>query len=175
MAALISKKYVKALMEVAQEKNLVAALLAEVSELIGILTETKAFDFFASRIVPETTKDQALETVFSQCSEPLKNFLKVIALNGRFPELAEILKAFKLEAEHELGVAEVQALSAVPLTEIQSQKVTELVKSKFSLNDVWLTNPVDEGLLGGFIISSPGKVIDASLKTQLQRLAAEII
>ncbi|MFK5243073.1 F0F1 ATP synthase subunit delta, partial [Lactococcus lactis] len=55
------------------------------------------------------------------------------------------------------------------------EKFTAMAKAKFDLNEVTVINTVNEKILGGFIVNSRGKIIDASLKTQLAKIAAEIL
>ncbi|WP_207785015.1 F0F1 ATP synthase subunit delta [Listeria monocytogenes] len=50
-----------------------------------------------------------------------------------------------------------------------------MAKAKFDLNEVTVINTVNEKILGGFIVNSRGKIIDASLKTLLAKIAAEIL
>ncbi|MFZ2476228.1 MAG: F0F1 ATP synthase subunit delta, partial [Lactococcus raffinolactis] len=54
-------------------------------------------------------------------------------------------------------------------------KLETTIKSKFDLNEVTIKNTVDTSILGGVIINARGKIIDASIKSQLTKIAKSII
>ena len=100
----------------------------------------------------------------------MKNFLDTVRANGRLADLAEILAEIKNTADDMFRIADVEVISSVKLTETQIEKFVALAKSKFDLNEVTIVNTVDEKIVGGFIVNSRGKIIDASVKSQLAKL-----
>lgn len=105
----------------------------------------------------------------------MKNFLDTVRANGRLADLAEILAEIKNTADDMFRIADVEVISSVKLTETQIEKFVALAKSKFDLNEVTIVNTVDEKIVGGFIVNSRGKIIDASVKSQLAKIAKEIL
>ena len=105
----------------------------------------------------------------------MKNFLATVRANGRLADLAEILADIKNTADDMFRIADVEVISSVKLTETQIEKFVALAKSKFDLNEVTIVNTVDEMIVGGFIVNSRGKIIDASVKSQLAKIAKEIL
>ena len=65
--------------------------------------------------------------------------------------------------------------SAIALSDAQLSKLETTIKSKFDLNEVTIKNTVDTSILGGVIINARGKIIDASIKSQLTKIAKSII
>lgn len=105
----------------------------------------------------------------------MSNFLNTIRSNGRLADLGEILEETKNAADDMFKIADVEVVSSIALSEAQIEKFKAMAKSKFDLNEVTVINTVNEKILGGFIVNSRGKIIDASLKTQLAKIAAEIL
>ncbi|NBM10576.1 F0F1 ATP synthase subunit delta, partial [Streptococcus equi] len=58
--------------------------------------------------------------------------------------------------------------SAVPLSEEQKQRVRTVVSKRLAVKTGRLIEKVDPSLIGGFMISVNNKVIDTSIRRQLQ-------
>ena len=169
MTKVNSQKYSKALLEVAQEKGQLEAILSEVSEMIQLFKEDNLVAFLSSEVYSFSAKSELIDTLLQTSSEVMSNFLNTVRSNGRLGDLGEILDETKNAAD------DVEVVSSIALTNAQIEKFTAMAKAKFDLNEVTVINTVNEKILGGFIVNSRGKIIDASLKTQLAKIAAEIL
>ncbi|WP_226664015.1 F0F1 ATP synthase subunit delta [Microbulbifer aggregans] len=123
---------------------------------------------------PQLTSEVRAERFLSVCGDdfdaPKQNFIKLLAENHRLPLLLEISKLFEeLKAQAE-ATLEVEVLSARPLSEEQSQRLTQSLSKKFS-REVHLHSAVDESLLGGAIIRAGDTVIDGTVRGRLAKLA----
>lgn len=175
MTKVNSQKYSKALLEVAQEKGQLEAILAEVSEMIQLFKEDVLATFLSSEVYSFSAKSELIDTLLQTSSEVMSNFLNTVRSNGRLGDLGEILDETKNAADDMFKIADVEVVSSIALTNAQIEKFTAMAKAKFDLNEVTVINTVNEKILGGFIVNSRGKIIDASLKTQLAKIAAEIL
>ena len=170
-----AQKYSKALLEVAQEKGQLDSILAEVAELIQLFKENDLNLFFANDVYSFAAKSEVIDSLLQNSSELMSNFLMTIRANGRLTDLSSILNEIKNSADDMFKIADVEVVSSIPLSENQIEKFVDMAKSKFDLNEVKVINTVNEKILGGFIVNSRGKIIDASLKTQLAKIATEIL
>ncbi len=175
MTKVNSQKYSKALLEVAQEKGQLEAILTEVSEMIQLFKENNLGAFLANEVYSFSAKSELIDTLLQTSSEVMSNFLNTIRSNGRLADLGEILEETKNAADDMFKIADVEVVSSIALSEAQIEKFKAMAKSKFDSNEVTVINTVNEKILGGFIVNSRGKIIDASLKTQLAKIAAEIL
>jgi F-type H+-transporting ATPase subunit delta len=175
MTKVSSQKYSKALLEVSQEKGQLEAILAEVSEMIQLFEENKVNAFLSSDVYSFAAKSELVDTLLQSSSELMSNFLNTVRANGRLADLAEILEEIKNSADDMFKIADVEVISSIALTDAQIEKFAAMSKSKFDLNEVKVINRVNEKIIGGFIVNSRGKIIDASLKTQLAKIATEIL
>ncbi|MFC4651995.1 F0F1 ATP synthase subunit delta [Lactococcus nasutitermitis] len=175
MAKVNSQKYSKALLEVAQEQSKLEEILAEVAQVAELFESQNLTKFFSDDVYSADIKSQVVDTLNNSASDLMRNFLNTVRLNGRLADLYEILQEVKNTADDMFKIADVEVISSVALTENQIQKFEQLTKAKFDLNEVKVINTVDEKILGGFIISSRGKIIDSSIKTQLAKIANEIL
>ena len=58
--------------------------------------------------------------------------------------------------------------SASPLSEEQKARLLAIVSQKFEIKTRRLVEKIDEDLIGGFIIKAKNKVVDTSIRSQLQ-------
>ena len=123
---------------------------------------------------PKVSQEQLTSLLLDICQDQLKeegvNFLKLLIQNDRLilaPQISELYESFK--AEHE-GYVDVELISAYALTKEEQNKFATTLK-KLLDKKVHLTTSIDKSLIGGFLAKAGDKVIDGSIKGQLQQLA----
>lgn len=102
------------------------------------------------------------------------NLVRLLIQNKRLdlvPLIAEQYEA--LRTEHE-GVADVDVISAVPLTAEQLDKLADALTRRLG-RKVRLHTHIDESLIGGFIVRTGDLVIDGSVKDRLSRLSSALV
>jgi F-type H+-transporting ATPase subunit delta len=103
----------------------------------------------------------------------LNNFIEVLALNNDVKRFDEIETEFhKLELKKKGGkLAEVT--SAKPLTRENERDIIHEL-NKLVKGDVELKKKIDEKILGGVVIRMDDKLIDASVKGELNKLKKDL-
>ena len=98
-------------------------------------------------------------------------------------KLAAYLVTHKMQAESELvvadilrelaarGAVEARVTTARPLTADLRKTVSDYVKQAESAQTVMLRETVDESLIGGIVIETPRKRLDASVASQVRAIA----
>ncbi|MDD3016567.1 F0F1 ATP synthase subunit delta [Pseudolactococcus chungangensis] len=175
MSLIIAQKYSKALLEVAQERQQLEAVLAEVAAFNQVIQSTDLQDFLVDVAYSDDKKHQVIESLQNVSSDIFKNFLEVLVKNQRMALLPLIIKEVRHQADNLFKISDVDVTSAIVLSDIQLSKLETTIKSKFDLNEVTIKNTVDTSILGGVIINARGKSIDASIKSQLNKIAKSII
>jgi F-type H+-transporting ATPase subunit delta len=103
-----------------------------------------------------------------------ENLLKLLSENDRLgvlPEIARQFEALKTEAERKVKA---QLITASKVDAKQAAKVVEALERKLGRKvDLELT--VDPTLLGGAIVRAEDMMIDGSVRSRLERLAAALI
>ncbi|XOQ36478.1 MAG: F0F1 ATP synthase subunit delta [Lactococcus sp.] len=175
MSLIIAQKYSKALLEVAQESQQLEAVLAEVAAFDQVIQSTDLQAFLVDVTYSDDKKHQVIESLQHASSDIFKNFLTVLVKNQRMSLLPVIIKEIRHQADRLFKISDVDVTSAISLTDSQLSKLETTIKSKFDLNEVTIKNTVDTSILGGVIINARGKIIDASIKSQLTKIAKSII
>jgi F-type H+-transporting ATPase subunit delta len=99
------------------------------------------------------------------------NFLAVLAGNGRKGQLLPVIRMFKrLAAEHR-GETIAEVTTARPLKDDQVAALRQQLKSRAGGTDVIIDARVDPAILGGITVKLGSQMIDASIRSKLNRLA----
>ncbi len=68
----------------------------------------------------------------------------------------------------------IEVVTAVPFTNLQKNTLIQKLKELTNAREIRLIITVDSSLIGGFLIKTESRVIDFSVKNQLQRLAKHL-
>ena len=172
--ATVARPYAEALFRVAQSGDM-AAWSTVASELgqIGTNSDVQAF---ASN--PNVTPAQLGDTIASLVKSPLnaeaKNFIAMLAENGRVTLLPEIAVQFAaLKNAHE-GAADADVYSAFEISGDQLAQLVATLEQKFGrkLNP---TVTVDPSLIGGVRVVVGDEVLDTSVRAKLQQMHVALV
>jgi len=171
----LAKRYARALFELAIEKNQLEQMLAEMHQFADLLEQNKRLNaYFYS---PEIEKDRKIEILQNllqnKVSDLFLNFLFLIMRKGRENYYPEMTFEFDRLYDIHNNRLRVKIISAVPLSEAELAKAKELLSQSLKA-ELILENKVDADILGGLIVQINGKVIDGSLKHQLDVLRREL-
>jgi len=131
--------------------------------------------FLNSPEVPKQEKRRVLEKLFQdRFSNVFFNFLLTLLEKQRqrlFPSMAEHFRQLYHQYHHRIRA---QAITAVPLNGEGLAGLRETLKRSLKA-EVEVTNVVDPDILGGIIIQVDTRIIDGSVKHQLQRLKEQLL
>ena len=171
--ASLAGRYASALFDLAREQKQIDAVSRSLGALNQALADSREFHQLV--ISPLVDRDEAGKA-FAAVAEELNldpittNFLGVLARNGRKGQLQQVIRLFRrLSADHR-GEATAEVVSAHPLSDDQIGKLKAQLKARAG-RDVTIDARTDPEILGGVIVKLGSQMIDASLKTKLNRLA----
>ncbi len=123
---------------------------------------------------PRLTRADAVKLLSPEhASEAVRNFLGLLAQNGRLkllPEIAGLFEQFRAEAEK---IVRAKITSAAPMTQAEVDTLVSALKRRFG-REVEVESSIDESLIGGAVIDTGELVIDGSLKGKLSRLESAL-
>ena len=172
--ATVARPYAEALFRVAQNGDM-AAWSGIVSELaqIGANPDVQAF---AGN--PTVTHAQLADTIASLIKSPLnaeaKNFIAMLAENGRIALLPEIAAQFIVLKNAQAGAADALVYSAFEIPADQLNSLVATLEKKFGrkLNP---TVEVDPSLIGGVRVVVGDEVLDTSVRAKLQQMHTALV
>ena len=168
--------YATALIELANERQLTQPIAEELDGLRQVLAENPTFrGFLADPSIGEAERTQVLKKVFEGKLQPLiDHFMKLLAAKGKLGQLDQIADAYDDLLEEQQGKIEVDVTVAQKLTPQQLEDVRQKVSAALN-KDAVVHQYVDDSIIGGLILRVQDKLIDASVKTQIQRLREQLL
>jgi F-type H+-transporting ATPase subunit delta len=127
---------------------------------------------------PGLTVEQRAELFISVCADHLddsgRNFIRLLAENGRLAALPEIADLYEKLRSEEEGSIEAKVVSAKPLDDAQQAAIIAALKKRFE-RDITLQCETDESLLGGAVIRAGDTVIDGSMRGRLEKFTTALV
>lgn len=110
-----------------------------------------------------------LDICQGQVDKEGENFLKLLVHNNRLsllPYIAKLFEAYKAEDE---GYVEVQVFTAYAFTKEAKQEFTATLEKTLG-KKIHMNVTVDKSLIGGVLVRAGDRVIDSSIRGQLQHM-----
>ncbi len=169
-----ASRYAKALLELAIEQQKLESIESNMSRILAAAKETNEFQVFLdSPIINLDKKVAVLNSLFGEFEPLTLSFLALITKNGRERLITEIAQSYISQVKEFKGIIPISITSARKLDE--ATKATILAKINASVTGTLeITELIDEGLIGGFIVTMGDKQIDASVASQLARMKQEL-
>ena len=174
----VARRYAKALFAVAQKggaKDL-DAYGKDLAGLVNVLDAApEALGFFKNPTFNVDEKKAVLDDLLGKLSvgPTVKNFCDLLADKGRLPVLPAIAEVYKKMLEDAQGVVAGSLVTAVELPEARKNQIKDALAKKAG-KTLDLDFAVDADILGGVVLKVGDKVLDASLRAQLQILKEQI-
>ena len=171
--ASLAGRYASALFDLARDEKQIDAVSRSLDSLNQALADSREFgQLVASPLVDRDEAGKAFSAIAAQLKlDPLTaNFLGVLARNGRKGQLAQVIRLFRRLAADHRGETTAEVVTAHPLTDDQIAALKTRLKARAG-RDVAIDASTDPAILGGLIVKLGSEMIDASLKTKLNRLA----
>jgi F-type H+-transporting ATPase subunit delta len=169
----VAKSYAKALFELARERAQTEPIGAELGRAAELVAGDPALAAVLGRPWIAPAKKRQLATELGQRLElsPLgRDFLALIAAQGRADHLGAIAVAYREMLDAEQGRVRVRVRTAVPLTDADRSALGGRLGRALGGKQVVIEEVVDPQLLGGFVAEVGSLIVDGSLNGQLARL-----
>ena len=171
--ASLAGRYASALFGLARDERQIDAVSRSLDSLAQAIAESPDLaELVSSPLVSREEAGKAFAALAPSLGlDPITaNFLGVIARNGRKRELKAIIRAFKRLAADQRGETTAEVVSAHPLKDDQIAALKAQLRSRAG-RDVTIDAQVDPSILGGLVVKLGSQMIDASIRTKLNRLA----
>ena len=174
--AVLARRYATALFELAQEKNVLAPVEADLRALQEVIDQTPMFRVMATHPrLPMIELQKAVKNLIvgAKFHDLTAAFLNQITRNRRLAYLSIIIEVFK----NELAVMRHQHVAVVTvaqaLTKDQQDKLATQLGAMID-GSVRLVVEEDASLIGGMTVKMGSRLIDASVQGKLARLERQL-
>jgi F-type H+-transporting ATPase subunit delta len=174
--SLITVRYAKALYEFATEQKKEKNVLKDVEMLLETCTQSAEFvAFLGNPLIRENKKADVIDALFKEKTDPLTlKFMHLLLDNKREIYLAGICRHFIKLNKQTMGIQSATITTAQPLTETHKKEIYEYISGRFKMKTD-MSEKVDPGIIGGFILRVEDQQINASLQAQLKKIKRELI
>ena len=171
----IARPYAQAAFDIANEKGDLKNW-SDMLQLIAMVTSDAVLSDMISN--PSIEREKIVDVIVDVCGDNLnelaKNFVKVLADNGRLNIMPEIARGYEEHRAEAEKTVEAEVTSAFPLSDAQVKSMTEALKKRLG-REVTLKTSIDETIVGGAIIRAGDLMIDGSVSGQLDKLATTLM
>lgn len=170
----VAKRYAQGLLNFTQELGTTDAVFGEMGDVVKTIAGSRDFqNFFSSPIIDAKKKTAAANEIFKGFSPVTRNLIQLVIMHGREAQLQNIAQEFINKVEDLHGVQRVTLTTATPLS---GENITNILKStslvnhdkKFDLKSI-----INPEILGGYILRVGDQQVDASVRTELNKLKKE--
>lgn len=173
----IASRYAKALFRLADgdlakaEKQ--ATALDTIQELFAMEESAR---ILRSPVMPAELKRELLKLALDRvgASPDLRNFTNALIGAGRLAMLPQVGEAYRLLLDAARGVLHAEVSSAVELGGAEVGAIQSALKNMLR-KEIKIAQRIDKNLLGGFEVRIGNMLVDMSVRTKLDALAAQAL
>jgi ATP synthase F1 delta subunit len=170
----IAQVYARSLFEVAEERDKIDLVRDELGQFTDALAESRELElFFFSPYFSTEEKKDGLDRALEGADDIVRNFLAVLIENHRMPALMRVRREYDRLWQEANRMLPVQVTSAVELDEAVTRQIGEEIGRQTG-RKVELSTTVDPDVLGGIVLRVGNSILDASIRTRLERLRKQV-
>ena len=170
----IARVYADSLFEVARDRDKLDPVREQLGQFADAVAESRDLQVFLfSPYFSSAEKRDGIGRAVSNAEPELLNFLELLAEKHRMPAIFRIRHRFDELWAEERRQLEVRLTSAVELDPEVVKRVGSEIERQTDQR-IELETDVDEGILGGLVLQVGNMVLDASVRSKLERLRKEV-
>ena len=162
-----AKNYGDALFMLAKELDEIDIVKNDFDTLSAVVEENS--EYLKLLDTPSLSREERVKLVdaaFGTLNKNLVNLVKILAERRLVYLVSKIRQAYMLAYDEHYNIERVEAISAIPLTSEQINKL-QLKLEKVTGKQIVVTNTIDSSILGGMKLRYLGIQLDGSIKTKL--------
>jgi len=169
-----ARVYAEALFDVGKDKGKLDSMREELGQFVDAVEGNRELQvFFFSPYFSSAEKVAGLKRAVSGADAELLNFLELLIEKQRMPEAFRVRRHFEELWKEENRRLEVTVTSAVELDPAVVEKVGEEIERQTG-QKVDLASRVDGEIIGGLVLQVGNRVLDASIRTRLEKLRKSV-
>lgn len=170
----VARVYAEALFEVGRDKGKLDALHDQLGQFADAVDGNRELQvFFFSPYLSSAEKKDGIERAILGAEPELINFLELLVDKHRMTEVFRIRRELDELWKEENRRLDVTVTSAVELDPAVVGKIGEEVERQTG-EKVDLSSKVDGEILGGIVLQVGNMVLDASIRTRLEKLRKSV-
>ena len=168
----VAARYALALFELADEQRKLDQVADDLKSIDALLRESADLRrLIGNPVVSRTASGSAMAALIERIGADAltQKFIGLVSANRRLFVLPAIIKAYLAKLAQRRGEVTAEITAARKLSDNQSQALEAALRSALG-GKVALSVAVDPSLIGGLVVKVGSRMVDSSLKTQLQKM-----
>jgi len=169
-----ARVYAEALFSAGEDKGKINELQSQLAEFADAVDGDRELQVFLfSPYLSSQDKKEGLARAITGAEPEFVNFLELLVEKGRMPEVFRIRREYDELWKKANRRLDVTVTSAIELDPSVVGKIGEEVERQTG-EKVELSSEVDDGILGGIVLRVGNMVLDASIRTRLEKLRKSV-
>jgi F-type H+-transporting ATPase subunit delta len=165
-----ARVYAEALFEAGRDGGKLDSLQSQLAQFADAVDRNRDLQVFLfSPYLSSADKKEGLRRAISDAEPELMNFLDLLVEKHRMPEIFRIRRELDELWKKENRRLDVTVVSAVELDPEVVARIGQEVERQTG-EAVELSSRVDDGILGGIVLKVGNMVLDASIRSRLEKL-----
>ncbi len=174
MAGSAARRYARAIFELAREEGEVDAWHTRLVVVREVLAHPEARTVLANpSISAQRRQDAATALLEDRVGLQGVNLAKLLIGANRLDDVDAIIEEYVRLADDAVGRVRATATTAIPLSGADAANLVASLSNKLG-REVRLHTSVDPAIIGGLVLQTGDRVIDASVATRLQQLRRQL-
>ncbi len=170
----IGKRYAEAIFEIAESNNSVKNVYEALNSLMESYKTDKEFkNFIDHPLITNEEKIEALGKIYENENQEVKNIIFYILEKNRMANIREIVAEYLKIYYAKNQILDVEATFAKELTKEQRERLIHKLEIKIK-KKINLVEKVDTSIIGGGILKIGDRIIDGTVRTQLDSLVKSL-
>jgi F-type H+-transporting ATPase subunit delta len=171
----LGTRYAKSLIDLSVERGELERVYQDMLYLQNIMQSNKDFlNLLRSPVIQSDVKIKIINTVTEgKISELTKGFTTLLITKGRETNLPEVVTAFVTQYKQVKNIHSVILTTAAPVSDALKAQVVEQIRNTSDMQNIELEARVDESIIGGFILQTGDKMVNASISHDLKEVSKQ--
>ena len=172
---LVALRYSKALINFSETKKASKKVYEEMKVISKIFSQNKkALNLFSNPVISISKKKNLIFKFLKNTSQETVKLIDLLEKNKRLFMISDISVSYINLYKSKRGISNAKITTAVKLSKELENKIMEKLKNIYK-GEIKISNVIDPGIIGGFIINFKGLQYDASIKNQFKLLKSQIV
>ena len=168
-----ARRYAEAAFEIGRSDRALDAWERDLERLRDALADEDLRGLVEHPAVAFADKERVVRRVVGEVSPEALNLVLLMVRRGRPGQIGAMVEHFRALVRRHRGIALAEVRTALPLEDVQRtavvERLHELTGDEIEINEV-----VDESLIGGIAVRIGDRLYDASVRSRLERLRAQL-
>ena len=173
----LANRYAKSILDLAKEQGQLDAVCADMKMIISVCKGNPDFvQMLRSPIIKADKKGKIIHAVIQgKIGALTEAFVKLLVNKGRETNLDEIAHAFVAQYNQLNGIHHVKITTAAPISDAIRDDIAQRVKANAGYRNIEVETVVNEGIIGGYLLETEGKLIDATILRDLKEVRNQFL